>query len=84
MLPSYLKTSFSPKTPTCSNMYSYRGTYFAATFLTLSLILGTPSAAFGTTATFTSIGNIRVYLIIAISTRVNIIYKWVTKIAKDI
>ena len=55
-------------------MYSYRGTCSAA-FFTLLLISGTPSTAFGTTTTPTSMENVRVYLVITISTRVNIAYK---------
>jgi len=51
---------------------------------TLSLIPGTPGAASSTAATPTSTENIRVYSAIAVSARVNIVYKWVTKIAKDV
>ena len=78
-----LKT-FSPlKTPTGSDVYSYRGICFSALF-TLLLIPNTPGAVFSTTTTPTGIKNVRVYLAIAIFMRVNIAYKQITKIAKDI
>ena len=41
----------------------------------LSLIPSTLSAAFGTAAALVSIENVRVYLAIAVFTRVNIVYK---------
>ena len=65
-------------------MCSYKGIYSAAAFFTLLLIPSTPSAAFSTAATPASMENIRVYLAIAISTRINIVCKQVTKIAKDV
>ena len=80
---SPLGTSLSPKTSTYSNMCSCRGTCFAALF-TLSLIPGTPGAAFSTTATPASIENVGVYLVITISARVNIAYKQVTEIIKNV
>ena len=46
----------------------------------IASILGTTI----TTTTSTSTRSIRVYLAIAISTRVNIVYKRVTNIAKDV
>ena len=55
-------------------MYSYKNTHFTA-FPTLLLIPGTPGAAFSTTTTSTGIENVKVYLVIAISIRVNIAYK---------
>ena len=64
-------------------MHSYRGTRSAAAPPTLLLIPSTPSTA-SSTITPTSIENIRVYLVIAISARVNIVYKWVAKVVKDI
>ena len=64
-------------------MCSRRGIRFAAS-PTLLLIPGTPSTAFSTAATPASIENIRVYLAIAMFTRVNIVCKRVTKIAKDV
>jgi len=57
-------------------MHGRRGTYSAAAPFTLLLISSTPGAALGTTTTTpTSTENIRVYLAIAISARVNIVYK---------
>ena len=56
-------------------MRSYRGTNSATTSPTFLLIPSTPSATSGTTTAPTSMENIRVYLAIAISARVNIIYK---------
>ena len=64
-------------------MRSRKGTYFVAIPLTLSLIPGTPGAVSGT-ITSVSTENVGVYLVIAISMCVNIVYKQVTKIAKDI
>ena len=64
-------------------MRSRKGIY-STTPPTLLLIPGTPGAAFSTAATSTNIENIGVYLVIAISTRVDIVYKQVTEIAKDI
>ena len=78
-----LETSSSPKTPIYSNIYSCRNTCFAIS-LTLLLIPSTPGTASGTTTTPTSMENVRVYSAITISTRVNIAYKQVTKIIKDI
>ena len=43
-----------------------------------------PSITFSTTTTPAGIENIRVYLAIAISVYINIVYKQVTKIVKDI
>jgi hypothetical protein len=43
-----------------------------------------PSTAFNTTATPTNIKNVGVYSAIAISIYINIAYKQVTKIVKDI
>jgi len=62
------------KTPTCSSMRSRRGTYSAAASLTLLLI----TSMLGTAVTITtsvSIESIRVYLAIAISVHINIVYK---------
>ena len=56
-------------------MRSYRGTRSAAASSTLLLIYSTPGTAFGTTTAPTSIENVRVYLIIAVSIYVNIVYK---------
>jgi len=56
-------------------MRSYRGTRFAAAPLTLLLILSTPSTTFSTAVTPTSTENIGVYLAIAVSAYVNIVYK---------
>ena len=65
-------------------MHSYRGTHSTTTLPTLLLIPSTPSTASNTAATPTSIKNIKVYLVIAISIRVNIVYKQVTEIVKNI
>ena len=56
-------------------MRSRKGTRFATVPLTLLLIPSTPSTAFGTAAAPINIENVGVYLAIAISTRVNIVYK---------
>ena len=64
-------------------MRSYKGTHSVATPPTLSLIPSTPSATSSTIAS-TSIENIRVYLVIAVSVRVNIVYKRVAEVVKDI
>jgi len=63
---------------------SHKGIYSTAAPPTLSLIPSTPSAASSTAATPTGIENVRVYLAIAVSTYVNIVYKQVTKIVKDV
>ena len=51
---------------------------------TLLLIPSTPSAASSTTTAPTSTENVRVYLAITISVYVNIVYKWVAKVVKDV
>ena len=64
-------------------MHGRRGTRSTTAPLTLSLIastLGTTVAA----AASTSTRSVRVYLVIAVSTRINIVYKRVTNIAKDV
>jgi hypothetical protein len=65
-------------------MHSRKGTRSITTPPTLLLIPSTPSTTSSTTITPTSMENIRVYLAIAISIRVNIVYKQVAKVAKDI
>ena len=60
-----METSPPPKTSTCSNIYSYRGTRFTATPFTLLLIPSTLSTASSTAATSASIENVKVYLVIA-------------------
>ena len=55
-------------------MRSHKGTRSIATPSTLLLIPSTPSTA-SSTITPTSIENIRVYLAIAVSVHVNIVYK---------
>ena len=65
-------------------MRSRRGTRSVATPSTLLLIPSTPSVSSSTTTTPTSTENIRVYLVIAISARINIVYKRVAKVVKDI
>jgi len=48
------------------------------------LIPNTPNIVFGTIVTSTGIKNIRVYLVIAVSAHVNIVYKWVAKVIKNV
>ena len=74
MLPPPLKTS-PLKTSTCSNICSCRGTHFAATPFTFSLISSTPGAAFSTFTTPTSTENVGIYSVITTFTRVNIVCK---------
>ena len=64
-------------------MRSRKGTRSIATPPTLLLIPSTPGTA-SSTITPTSTENVRVYLAIAISARVNIVRKWVAKVVKDI
>jgi len=65
-------------------MRSRRDTRSIAAPPTLLLIPSTPSISSGTTTTPTSTENIRVYLVITVSARVNIVYKRVAKVVKDI
>jgi hypothetical protein len=65
-------------------MRSRRGIRSVAAPPTLLLIPSTPSIGSSTTTTPTSTENIRVYLAIAISIHVNIVYKRVAKVVKDI
>ncbi len=65
-------------------MRSRRGTRFAATPPTLSLIPSTPSAAPRTPATPAGTENVGVYSAIAVSARVDIVREWVTEISKDV
>jgi hypothetical protein len=62
---------------------SHKGTRSIAAPPTLLLIPSIPSTT-SSTITPTSIENARVYLAITISARINIVYKWVAKVAKDI
>jgi len=55
-------------------MHGRKGTYSTAAPLTLLAIASTPGAAVAATA-FASARFIRVYLVITVSTRVNIVYK---------
>jgi len=55
-------------------MRSRRGTRSAAAPLILLPIAGTPDTTIAT-ATSASIGSVRVYSVIVISTRINIVYK---------
>ena len=64
-------------------MRGYRGTCSATAPLTLLLITSMLGAAI-TTAAFVSTESVRVYLVITVSVRINIVYKWVTDIAKDV
>ena len=65
-------------------MRSYRGTRSTVAPPTLLLIAGTRSTASSTAAAPASIENVGVYLAITVSARVNIVYKRVTKIVKDV
>ena len=56
-------------------MRDRKSIYSTITLFTLLLIPSTLSIVFGTTTTFAKIENIRVYLVISISIRVNIVYK---------
>ena len=82
-MPPPTKTSPSIKTPTHSSMYGCRGTHSTATPPTLLPIASTPDTAVITAAS-ASAGSIRVYLAITISIHINIVYKWVTNIIKNI
>ena len=62
-------------------MCNCRGIYFVITPLTLLPITATLG---GTTAATISIKYIRVYLAITISVYINIVYKKITDIVKDI
>ena len=64
-------------------MRGRRGTRSAAAPLTLLPIASTLGTAIAAT-TSASIESVRVYLAIAVSVRVNIVCKWVTKIVKDV
>ena len=80
-IPARTTTLPSPtKTPTYSSTRSRRGTRSAISSLTLLLITSTPGSAITTT----SIEYIGAYLAIAISIYINIVYKRVTNIAKDV
>ena len=68
------------KTPTYSSTRSHRGTRSAISPLTLLLITSTLGSAITTANT----EYVRAYLAIAVSIRINIVYKRVTNIAKDI
>jgi len=65
-------------------MRSYRGTRSTAAPLTLLLIPSTPNAISSATAAPASTENIKVYLAITVSVYINIVYKQVTEIAKDV
>jgi len=65
-------------------MRSCRGTHSAAAPPTFLLIPGTPSATSGTTTAPAGTENVGVYSVITISARVDIVYKQVTKMAKDV
>ena len=65
-------------------MRNHKGIRSIATPPTLLLIPSTPNTTSSTTITPTSTENIRVYLAIAISIYVNIVYKRVAKVVKDI
>ena len=82
-MPPPTKTSPPIKAPTYSSIHGRRGTRSTAAPLTLSPIASTLGAAVTTTAS-ASTGSVRVYLAIAVSIRINIVYKRVTNIAKDI
>jgi hypothetical protein len=65
-------------------MRSRKGTHSAVTPPTLLLIASTRGTASSTAAALASTENIRVYLAITIFIRVNIVYKRVTEIVKDV
>jgi len=65
-------------------MRSRRGTHFITASHTLLLIPSMPATTSSTITTPISTENIKIYLAITISARVNIVYKWVTKIVKDV
>ena len=69
------KDFFPFKTLIYSNVHSYKSTHSTAAPPTLSLIPGMPSAASSTTAAPASTENVKVYSAIAVSARVNIVYK---------
>ena len=71
MLPYPAKTSPPIKTLTCSSMCSYRGTYSAVVPLTLLPIAG----ILGATAAVVGTEYIGVYLAIAVSVCIDIVYK---------
>ena len=77
------KTSPPIKTPTYSNTRGRKGTRSTTAPLTLLPIASTPGTTITATA-FASIESVRVYLAITISARINIVYKRVTNIAKDV
>ena len=64
-------------------MYGRRGTYFTATPPTLLPIASTLGVAIAAAAS-AGTRSVGVYLAITISMRINIVYKWVTDMAKDI
>ena len=64
-------------------MRSRKDTHSITTPSTLLLIPSTPSTA-SSTITPTSTENVGVYLAITISARVNIVYKWVVEVVKDV
>ena len=82
MPPPPTKTFPPIKTPTYSGMRGRRGTRSTATPLTLLPIASIPGATI--TAASASTESVRVYLVIAISVYINIVYKQVTNMAKDI
>jgi len=65
-------------------MRSHNGTHSAAAPPIFLLIPCTPSTVSSTAAAPISIENVGIYLVITIFTRVNIVYKWVTRIVKDV
>ena len=56
-------------------MCNYKDIHFNATPLTLLLIPSTPNTTSSTIAIPTSTENIKIYSVIAVSIRVNIVYK---------
>ena len=83
MPPPPIKTSLFIKTPTYSSIRGHRGTHSTAAFLTflpIASILGTAI----TITTFTSTEFVGGYLAITVFIYIDIIYKWVTNIVKDI
>jgi hypothetical protein len=73
-MPSPTKTSPPIKTPTYSSTHGRRGTRSTAAPLILLPIASTLGAAIAAAAS-ASAGSIRVYLVITISIRIDIVYK---------
>jgi hypothetical protein len=69
------KTSPPIKSFIYNNTYNHKSTYFAVAPLNFSLITSTPNTTTTAVITSTNIGNIKIYSAIAVSARVDIVYK---------